>query len=117
MSCFEYTFKKCRGESSDARVLDDIFNTLSNYDLSTMFDNPQKSINIATEMAYNSMVTALISKEGKEKAKRNIILGNRFLESYSKGDYVQLIADKKQQVRINKIHLNVDYTGLLIFAS
>lgn len=79
--------------------------------MSSMFDNPQKSIDIATEMAYGSMVAALINKEGNSKIKRSILSGERFLEGYSNGDYEWLIAPKKQIIRINFIHINVDFTG------
>lgn len=111
MSCFSYTFQKCREESSGARVLDDIFNVLNNYDISTMFDNPQKSIDLATDMAYRSMVSSLLSKEGKLKDKTSILLGERFMEDYSYGDYIELWAKSKESIYIDKIWLNVDFTG------
>jgi hypothetical protein len=39
-----------------------------------MFDNPQDAIDKATELAYNSMVSALLSKEGKSTNKYNELI-------------------------------------------
>jgi len=112
-NCFSYSFIKCNDTPSDARTLDGVFNTLSNMDLYSMFDNPQEAINIATELAYNSMTTALISKEGKSINKYNEILGERFTDSYSSiGEYT-FESSKKQFIRLNKVYVNVNYTGTI----
>jgi len=81
--------------------------------MSTMFDNPQKSIDIATEMAYQSMTTALIGKEGKLKNKTSILIGERFMDSYSRGGFVQLQAQSKESIHVKKVWINVDFDGIV----
>ena len=112
-NCFSYSFIKCKDAPSDARSLDGVFNTLSNMDLYSMFDKPQEAIDIATELAYNSMTTALISKEGKSINKYNEILGNRFTNSYSSVGEYTFESRQKQFIRLNKVYVNVDYTGTI----
>lgn len=111
MNCFSYSFIKCEDAPSDARTLDGVFNTLSNMDLYSMFDKPQEAIDKACEMAYNSMTSALISKEGKSVNKHNEILGDRFTEYYSSVNTYILESVQKQFIRLNKAHINVQYTG------
>lgn len=111
MNCFAYSFIKCGTAPSGVTTLDGVFNTLSKLDLYSMFDNPQQSINLATELAYKSMCTALLSKEGKIVDKYNIIFGERFKDTFSNIQKCELVAKPKQYIRLNKIWLNVQFTG------
>lgn len=110
-NCFAYSFIKCGTATSGVRTLDVVFNTLSKLDLYSMFDNPQDAINKATELAYNSMTSALVSKEGKSVNKLNEILGERFIDTYSTIQKYEFIAKPKQFIRLNKAIVNVQYTG------
>lgn len=112
-SCFYYSFLKCQNTPFDARTLDGVFSTLQNIDLSSMFKDSQKAINLATELAYNSMCTALISKEGKSINKYNTVLGQRFTENYSGISKKTLEANNKQFIRLNTAYINVLYTGTI----
>ena len=111
MNCFSYSFIKCGTAPSGVRTLDGVFNTLSKLDLYSMFDNPQLAIDKATELAYNSMTSALVSKEGKSVNKLNEVLGERFIDTYSTIQKYEFIPKPKQFVRLNKAILNVQYTG------
>ena len=83
-NCFVYSFIKCGTAPSGTRTLDGVFNTLSKLDLYSMFDDPQSAIDKATELAYNSMTSALISKEGKSVNKYNEVIEVFFSDfSYS----------------------------------
>ena len=110
-NCFSYSFIKCGTAPSGVRTLDGVFNTLSKLDLYSMFDDPQKAIDIATELAYNSMTSALVSKEGKSVNKLNEVLGERFIDTYSTIQKYEFIAKPKQFIRLNKAIVNVQYTG------
>ena len=110
-NCFAYSFIKCGTAPSGVRTLDGVFNTLSKLDLYSMFDNPQDAINKATELAYNSMTSALISKEGKSVNKLNEVLGERFIDTYSTIQKYEFNAKLKQFIRLNKAIVNVQYTG------
>ena len=110
-NCFAYSFIKCGTAPSGVRTLDGVFNTLSKLDLYSMFDNPQLAIDKATELAYNSMTSALVSKEGRSVNKLNEVLGERFIETYSTIQKYEFIPKPKQFVRLNKAILNVQYTG------
>lgn len=110
-NCFSYSFIKCGTAPSGVRTLDGVFNTLSKLDLYSMFDNPQDAIEKATELAYNSMASALVSKEGKSVNKLNEVLGERFIDTYSTIQKYEFIAKPKQFVRLNKAIVNVQYTG------
>ena len=111
MNCFSYSFIKCGTAPSGVRTLDGVFNTLSKLDLYSMFDNPQLAIDKATDLAYNSMTSALVSKEGRSVNKLNEVLGERFIETYSTIQKYEFIPKPKQFVRLNKAILNVQYTG------
>lgn len=110
-NCFSYSFIKCGTAPSGVRTLDGVFNTLSKLDLYSMFDNPQDAINKATELAYNSMTSALVSKEGKSVNKLNEVLGERFIDTYSTIQKYEFIAKPKQFIRLNKAIVNVQHTG------
>ncbi len=110
-NCFYYSFIKCGTAPSGVRTLDGVFNTLSKLDLYSMFDKPQEAIDRATELAYNSMTTALLSKEGKSVNKYNQVLGQRFTDTYSTIQTYEFNAKEKQFYRINKAHVNVNFTG------
>ena len=110
-NCFSYSFIKCGTAPSGVRTLDGVFNTLSKLDLYSMFDNPQLAIDKATDLAYNSMTSALVSKEGRSVNKLNEVLGERFIETYSTIQKYEFIPKPKQFVRLNKAILNVQYTG------
>lgn len=110
-NCFAYSFIKCGIAPSGVRTLDGVFNTLGKLDLYSMFDNPQEAIDKATELAYNSMTSALISKEGKSINKYNEVLGERFIDTYSTIQKYEFIPKPKQFVRLNKAIVNVQYTG------
>jgi hypothetical protein len=112
-NCFSYSFIKCGTPASGAIALDAVFNTLSKLDLYSMFDNPQDAIDKATELAYNSMVSALLSKEGKSTNKYNEILGERFTDTYSNIQTFEFNSNYKQFYRLNKAHVNVQYTGTI----
>ncbi len=111
-NCFSYSFIKCENASGD-RTLDAIFTPLQNIDIASMFQDPQASIDRATSLAYNAMVNALISKEGESYDKHNIILGDRFIESYSSVNRYEILTKGKQFVKINRVHVNVQYTGTI----
>ena len=72
-----------------------------------MFDKPQEAIDRATELAYNSMTSALISKEGKSVNKYNQVLGERFTNTYSDIQTFEFSAKNKQFYRLNKFYINV----------
>lgn len=110
-NCFAYSFIKCGIAPSGVRTLDGVFNTLSKLDLYSMFDNPQDAIDKATELAYNSMTSALVSKEGKSVNKLNEVLGQRFIDTYSTIQKYEFIAKPKQFIRLNKAIVNVQHTG------
>ena len=110
-NCFSYSFIKCGTAPSGVRTLDGVFNTLSKLDLYSMFDNPQLAIDKATDLAYNSMTSALVSKEGRSVNKLNEVLGERFIETYSTIQKYEFIPKPKQFVRLNKAIVNVQYTG------
>lgn len=110
-NCFSYSFIKCGVAPSGVRTLDGVFTPLSKIDLYSMFDNPQDAINKATELAYNSMTSALISKEGKSVQKLNEVLGERFIDTYSTIQKYEFNAKPKQFIRLNKAIVNVQYTG------
>lgn len=111
MSCFSYSFIKCGTTPSGVRTLDGVFNTLSKLDLYSMFDKPQEAIDRATELAYNSMATALISKEGKSVNRYNEVLGERFTSSYSSIQTKIFYSQHKKFYRLNKAWVNVNFTG------
>ena len=111
MNCFSYSFIKCGTAPSGVRTLDGVFNTLSKLDLYSMFDNPQLAIDKATDLAYNSMTSALVSKEGRSVNKLNEVLGERFIDTYSTIQKYEFIPKPKQFVRLNKAIVNVQYTG------
>lgn len=114
MNCFEYTFQKCRTSSTSGRVLDDVFTPLNNYDVSGLFDDPQKAINLASDMAYNSMTAELISNTGKLKEKRKSIKGGKFRKDYSNGSgFYEIECLDKQIIEINKVYVNVEFTGTI----
>jgi hypothetical protein len=110
-NCFSYSFIKCGTPASGERTLDAVFNTLSKLDLYSMFDNPQEAINKAAELAYNSMTSALLSKEGKSVNKLNEVLGQRFTDTYSNIQKYEFNPQAKQFIRLNKAWVNVQYTG------
>ena len=110
-NCFNYSFIKCGTPASGERTLDAVFNTLSKLDLYSMFDDPQGAIDKATEMAYNSMTSALLSKEGKSVNKYNEILGQRFTDTYSNIQKYEINPQAKQFIRLNTAYVNVQYTG------
>lgn len=110
-NCFAYSFIKCGIAPSGVRTLDGVFNTLSKLDLYSMFDNPQDAIDKATDLAYNSMTSALLSKEGRSLNKYNEILGERFTDTYSTIQTYEFNSATKQFYRFNKAHVNVQYTG------
>ena len=110
-NCFAYSFIKCGTAPSGVRTLDGVFNTLSKLDLYSMFDNPQLAIDKATDLAYNSMTSALVSKEGRSVNKLNEVLGERFIDTYSTIQKYEFIPKPKQFVRLNKAIVNVQYTG------
>ncbi len=76
-----------------------------------MFDDPQKAIDIANELAYNSMTSALISKEGKSVNKYNKLLGERFTDTFSTIQTYEFNSTEKQYYKFNKAYVNVDFTG------
>ena len=110
-NCFAYSFIKCGTAPSGVRTLDGVFNTLSKLDLYSMFDNPQLAIDKATDLAYNSMTSALVSKEGRSVNKLNEVLGERFIDTYSTIQKYEFIPKPKQFVRLNKAIVNVQTTG------
>lgn len=112
-NCFAYSFIKCGSPSSGVTTLDGVFNTLSKLDLYGMFDNPQKSIDIACDIAYKSMCTALLSKEGKSIDKHNIIYGERFKDTYGSVQKCEFVAKPKQYFRLNRVWVNVNYSGTI----
>ncbi len=112
-NCFSYSFIKCGTPASGEVTLDAVFNTLSKLDLYSMFDNPQEAIDKATDLAYSSMVSALLSKEGKSTNKYNEILGERFTDTYSNVQTFEFNSNYKQFYRLNKAHVNVQYTGTI----
>ena len=95
------------------RTLDSIFTPLQNIDIASMFDDPQASIDRATDLAYNSMVNALISKEGESYDKYNVILGDSFKENYTSNNWYELETRGKQIIKVNKVYINVDFTGTI----
>ena len=110
-NCFSYSFIKCGTAPSGVRTLDGWFNTLSKLDLYSMFDNPQLAIDKATDLAYNSMTSALVSKEGRSVNKLNEVLGERFIDTYSTIQKYEFIPKPKQFVRLNKAIVNFQTTG------
>lgn len=112
-NCFSYSFIKCGNAPSGVTTIDGVFNTLSKLDLYSMFDNPQEAIDKATDLAYNSMVSALLSKEGKSKNKYNEILGERFTDTYSNIQKYEFNPQAKQFIRLNKAWVNVKHTGTI----
>ncbi len=115
MSCIDFTLLKCRkDESSDAYVLEDFFPSLSSKDIFSWFENPYRTIENATNMAYQEMVVKLLAKSGKENRKLNARIGDRFDKNYySVGSYVEIEAprDKYSMITINNIVVNVQFTG------
>ncbi len=99
-NCFAYSFIKCGTPASGERTLDAVFNTLSKLDLYSMFDDPQGAIDKATEMAYNSMTSALLSKEGKSVNKYNEVLGQRFTDTYSNIQKYEFNPQAKQFITV-----------------
>lgn len=112
-NCFSYSFIKCGNAPSGVTTIDGVFNTLSKLDLYSMFDNPQEAIDKATDLAYSSMTSALLSKEGKSKNKYNEILGERFTDTYSNIQTFEFNSNYKQFYRLNKAHINVKRTGTI----
>jgi hypothetical protein len=112
-NCFVYSFIKCGTAPSGTRTLDGVFNTLSKLDLYSMFDDPQLAIDKATELAYNSMTSALISKEGKSVNKNNEILGDRFTSTYNSIQNHYFYSSPKKYYRLNKAWVNVNFTGTI----
>ena len=112
-NCFSYSFIKCGEPASGVTTLDAVFNTLSKLDLYGMFDDPQGAINRATELAYKSMSTALLSKEGKTLDQHNIIYGDRFIDTYSTIQKSEFSSKSKKFIRINKVWINVNYSGIV----
>lgn len=113
-NCFEFSLLKCKKVSSDAYVLEDFFPALSSKNVFSWFENPEKAIENATNMAYNEMVVKLIAKAGKEKRKLNARVGERFDKNfYSTSTYVEIEAprDRYSMITINNIVVNVEYTG------
>ena len=110
-NCFDYSFIKCGTAPSDVRTLDGVFNTLSKMDLYSMFDKPQEAIDRATELAYNSMTSALISKEDKSINKYNQVLCESFTNTYSDIQTFEFSAKNKQFYRLNKFYINVEFDG------
>ena len=115
MSCIEFTLLKCKKEeTSSAYVLEDFFPSLSSKDVFSWFENPYRTIENATNMAYNEMVVKLLAKGGKENRKLNARIGQRFDKNYySLGSYVEIEAprDRFSMVTINNIVVNVQHTG------
>jgi hypothetical protein len=71
LSCINFTLLKCKkDEASDAYVLEDFFPSLSSKDVFGWFQNPYRTIENATNMAYQEMVVKLLAKSGKENRKQ-----------------------------------------------
>lgn len=98
---------------SGVRTLDSIFTPLQNVDIASMFADPQSAIDRATELAYNAMVNALISKEGESYDKHNIILGDSFRDNYTNGNWYEIETRGKQNIHVNRVHINVNYSGTI----
>lgn len=112
-NCFDYSFIKCGTPASGEVTLDAVFNTLSKLDLYGMFDDPQGAIDRATELAYSSMTTALVSKEGRINNTYNKVLGERFIDTFSNIGNYEFFSKEKQYVRLNKAYVNVNFTGTI----